>query len=462
MTTSAVIPAHLLPVGDGGSPDTEARFTATVRLVSNSGLILGSGVLVNSRWVLTAAHCVRNQPAEILVDRPGSSGSAGVSALIWRSGEHYEYASSDPWPRTVLGMKAGTDGLVLLVLDAELLSPNGFAEPSLASPSKGDLLTIAGFGENEFGNYPSTLWFADLASHCQCTTVARNSAIKHPTSPTAGMPRKDDSGAPVFLPSSSTDAQQLVGIHASRGPENECCPRGMKADGAIEVARYLPVDFSTWEWIESAIAAHESESKQIDALAPAPAARSEFCLRNQFHCWDLSSQDELDANVKTNTTWYLDDVAGKGILEKCDTVDLTTVGATTTMTINRMGKSVYSANLTKGSAHVLSKIQWLNGTDTNNNVTFYVYAMPRIYLTGKTARGVRVEAFKIPGDVRIPSDKNVADNKSCGNTSTVRTKCEVARAALPADAATRLLAALLDQTEDDQDDEGSGHNGPHP
>jgi hypothetical protein len=437
----------------GGTPDIEDNFPSALRLVSNE-LILGSAVLIEAGWALSAAHCVKNAPDELYVQSPRELSKVKVDTVYWRDegGTYHSVQSEQPWPETEQPSHAH-DRLILLKLSKKFATLRATASLSSVKLEIGAHLTVAGYGEYD-GVYDDVVRISDMRLFCKCSdNTDQYSMVPNFSGSKPGMPRSDDSGAPVFLPMPG-NRQRLVGIHVSRGPASGCCTEEENV-GEEPVARFLPVDLEAINWIVSVMSAPavQTQGPSTPSAAAAAAAMAKFCLRRHYSCREFSDARELSNG--SQDAWYLDAVAGHGYLEKCDKMIITRgkTRSKATMTIERKGVTKYSSDLTADMSSGAKEFEWLEGKDKSNpKITFYIYAYKARVLNGVpgTVRGIRIEVFdEDKGQSKFPpSEPNVICRTcKCDDEPSIAYPCRTDRALI---ASSTVL---------DQDDEGNGYEG---
>ncbi|XP_052892352.1 serine protease SP24D-like [Anopheles moucheti] len=215
----------------GGSVAAEGQFPHQVALLRSNALTCG-GSLIDSRWVLTAAHCVYNGgalvPASAIVVLAGSvSLSSGVRRAVARVIPHERYGNFQ-------------NDVALLQLQQSLPSSTYIRPISLRTTNvpAGSEIVISGWGRIYQGGPTSTLLRYNRATvipdqQCRAATGISSGLICF-TSPANNGACNGDSGGPAVL------NNQLVGV--ANFIINYC--GSSSPDGYAKVSDFVP-------WIQS-------------------------------------------------------------------------------------------------------------------------------------------------------------------------------------------------------------------
>jgi len=181
----------------GGAPDlTHLNVVALYRVVALDREEFDcSGVLIASRVVLTAAHCVSG-PAPLFVRSYSASGEPRTTRVSYAR-PHRDYQ----------GMLA--DDIALLLLEEELqIAPARWAESELP-PSVGEQVTAVGYGR---GNEAEPLGIRRAG----VSQVAAVLPARFETQPSPALACPGDSGGPVFGSSDAPGAVLGIVLSADR------------------------------------------------------------------------------------------------------------------------------------------------------------------------------------------------------------------------------------------------------
>jgi hypothetical protein len=451
-------------------PDLFRLFNATVSLQPGTSSVLGTGVIVAPRWVLTASHLFRLPQRTLRIHSELLSRSIGAIRIHWQSGLVCTLSGSDPWPAEAEKRAGEQDELVLVELENDV---SAFIQPAMlpgsTQPDANDTLALSGYGADGDGNLPDSVQFASLryagSFKNRSIAISDNRATLR-----NGMARKDDSGAPYFLRRTLPQPLQVVvGVHSSRSTAERCGLSDLPPQ--TTVACYIPIDQPAQQWIRSVIPEHapatrrRSTSITANAFAGSvsPTALSQpgaFILRGSHACQTLQNAAELDGS-----SWIMPVCAGTGtVLRTDDHVQIDMVGGQRTLTITRCGAAAarWTIALQTGGLN-FNSIHWLHGTftcaptDPNaafNGTRFYVFRRLNANVGGVDRRILRIEVF-LPNSKHVqPSAANIlipvtdAQLNALDPTAmTLLTSC-----ALPVP--VEPLSILGD---DDQDDEEDGY-----
>jgi hypothetical protein len=454
-----------LPIAkDGGREDASKDFmkdgerinplTSPVRMLGLSGQILGSGVLVWPNWVLTAAHVLASRPKVVRADQGHNTAPVRVVQIIWKSGASMDDGEGD-WPEGVENFRGEADELVLLRLETGSLSTSGLADHAvLPLLEHGELqpmekLALAGFGVDSAGNYADKVRIIRL--RCVGSIYSsRGVAIADLGDPDGALPRRDDSGAPIFRPDLLPDDPQLLcGIHVSRTHAKFCSRLNVVLPEYEIVSKYLPVGVEETDWIQQHI---KPSSKVVNSVETKP----NFILRRRFHCHSMATPFDL---ASPKRRWKMTAVcSNSGVLKDCDEVHILRSPAGAMLRIHRCGSSSVEREvlLTAGETnHKPQGILWLYGRDTRDGTDFYVFRRSDCRVQSESGDGswvlrrrIRIEVFVKNSTHVRPSIHNVeGENVTDGPDEPSLPRCVCADSGAP-------MPAVFG---DDQDDEGEGY-----
>jgi hypothetical protein len=207
---------------------TPEALDSSVRLRGGGGGVLGSGVRLRPRWVLSLAHLLASPQASIRVES-GCGADASVRALHWPGGVR-RLRGPQAWPPFGHGP---LEDFVLLELDEAL--------PHLRSPlldvrrvAAGTALQAVGWGVDADGNYPAQPRALPLVAQAADRAQPRF-GLAH-TVP-GHSPRQGHSGAGVYV---LGEGAGLLGLHAHR-----------EHSEGRERAAYLRLSVPLLGWIQS-------------------------------------------------------------------------------------------------------------------------------------------------------------------------------------------------------------------
>lgn len=254
---------------------TATNMAAVLRLTTASGIVLGTGVAVSPRMLLTASHLFCGKPPVVYAESPDGRRLAEAKALNWCSGE--KHAIGDPtWPKEVETYFGEKDQFVLVDFgrSASLVAPGDVPTLSDEELAAGLELVVGGLGVDEDGNYRPVVREIPMR---KVASAAGRFVRAEPLVDTGPHPGKDDSGAPMFVRAAG-GALRTVAIHAgvTLEPEDSRKPRWL----------FLPVTTEAIEWV--------GKTLQGAALAAEQDSRVPFCFRNRFPCLMLAKPGDLD------------------------------------------------------------------------------------------------------------------------------------------------------------------------
>lgn len=408
-----------------GVPDAAASIPVLeiVGPMNNCG---GTAVLLDESWALTASHCLASLAPGLSLRSPRLPGAiVEIAEIHWYSGLMWRAATNDPLPLDAARYTGDRDELVLMRLGKSL--PDTGRACSTVSPrlNEGDVLYVAGFGEDEVGNFPADRYARVAATrYAGLGTNERGLLQGDPQLQYSGMPQSGDSGAPVFTLDVLDEKGQihLVGIHSGRSRDDE---------GNV-VGEFLPLNADALSWIRKTMDA------PFDTGRPAGTPSADhFILRNRFTCRYVSDKLSLDNPDKYQ--WFLVDVFSPSHrLSNCTA--FTIAGGTLHIESDGIQQSIDLTREQNG--------HWLSGKASDNSC-WYVYqladASPPVP-ADSTGRRIRIEIYAVNSFNQPPSLSNVVDGQSLGESTVIVDPCLRNR-----------LVGKLGYYQPDQDDQGSGH-----
>lgn len=411
-----------------------------VKITGGTSLVLGTGVAIGSRWILTASHLFRGPHLRVRVKSWCGRDDVAVSAIHWQDISYVfpsrtQVGEPPSWPGSVGDLRGERDQPVLLELEEDLGLAN-YAQLG-GGYRTGEELRIVGYGIDSTGNYNAD----------EIATIARMVGVDAAQSqfgrcrsdprvaPDEDMPRHDDSGAPVF----KADTLNVIGIHSSRD-----WSRLAGAPQETETAQFILITGSIRDW---AIGHVQQGSRESPDAARRPRR---FVLRRLHACLTLTGGEKsLDG------TWHLSVPSGNpSVLRLCDRIQI----ANGEFRLYRCNAKVpvYQCKVRLGGDGQVPDA-WLHGVDKpgSNRVEFYIFRrsdglLPVAPSSGtiqyEIKRRLHVEVFK--GD----SPHDTPDgNLELGGA--VLDPLEMPRCT-GCLSSGKLLAKV-----DDQDDEGDAYEG---
>ncbi len=279
-----------------GVPDVGNVFANTVvRVTADSNIVLGSGVVIAAKWLLTASHLFCGGPSGVKVESPDGRILSVVRKIYWRSPsvDDYDLSSGLPWPDNAGTLSKEKDELVLLELEQAIAEQADVIRCRDATHVDGCSLLIAGAGMDAQGNFgrEALLYHVRYAGIRRGEAKTAGAGERLVLTAAAGVggaiPGKDSSGSPVFSPDLSDGlVRRLAGIFVSIDDGR----KGMDSppQGRPQTAMALKVDDAAWSWIDSV--AGTSPSRESGGTEPSPAR---FALRRRFGCLMMSTFEEM-------------------------------------------------------------------------------------------------------------------------------------------------------------------------
>lgn len=196
---SIVVQAQQRIIGGSTANITERPYQAAIYV---NGTFNGGGVIIGSRWILTAAHVVRNQSADKIQIYTGytnlnnaTTRSAAKRVIIHNK---YEYNPTSDWNDIAL--------IELMVpLQLNVAARKAINISTSTSYSKGTVAVTSGWGFRSTNGSAST---SQLYKTNVTIQSCNNQVII--AEPSNNMPFRGDSGGPLTISTSSGDL--LIGI----------------------------------------------------------------------------------------------------------------------------------------------------------------------------------------------------------------------------------------------------------
>ncbi len=433
------------------------------------GLIAGSAVAVAEHWAMSAAHCFRQEMTGLRLRNPDDTRAATVEAIHWRDGDSFEFGKSTIWPVSARSKGGRRDELVLLrtrepIADAKV---SALIDWQTMSPKEAPLL--AGFGEDDQGNYPrrGTVilleYFADTRERrgalrrvpgiddlIAAMTLDAKKTDPPKTHPLMfNLPYQDYSGGPVLQGVASISELRLRGIHVSRARAGEVAPFESQ-EPMEQVACFLPLLPGDRPWFDRLVLARSNIGNSPARLV------DRFTLRDRYLCKTLGSAMDIGG------TWRLHDVSGKAkFLGLCGTVvvmpsatgDSARVEIADKSGINRVAFNVTPAYVDGVGLVAFAGVHKASA----QSPAFYLFLENSGEIDGKEVRRIRIEVFVKGTTERKPSKKNIKANWDDPNAKpmTITHVCK---------SNSTAHVPLLDpeppelgDDDDDQDEEGDGY-----
>ncbi|MCG6117901.1 MAG: hypothetical protein MEQ07_06870 [Aquimonas sp.] len=323
-----------------------------VQIRDAAGVVLGTGLALAPRWVLSAGHVLRQKQSMVEVVDCAGLGRAWVRTLHWDGAEQRILAPGwkTPGPCILLELAdelmAGTPALGLV----ETL------KPAVA-------LRVFGLGQDAKGNYPTHPKAIDM----KVLGVGPDGVDYAPAGD--GAPGADDSGAPVLGPQGV-----VFGVHEGRRANGNYWFRGFDAQSRA--------------W--------------IDALRTQPAPGNEpFLLRARFPCRMVPKPDMLHGD------FLLGSAGGRGLLQIGDVLRFEATGSGLALSVIR-SKAVVIEGVKLKPVGVAPRVwawsgEFLQGGAAN---TVYVFAR-ELAATQQKAIRLRLEVFVEGGAHKRPTEDNL-------------------------------------------------------
>ena len=208
-------PQTKLKIIDGSTPSDNGLIEqSTVALVSSSGQVFCTGTLIDSRAVVSAAHCLENYRGTLYIGfGRNSSEFTYVQASSFSVNPSYNGSFAKAVPADISAITLSQN------------APSGYTPVNITSvPSRGSTVYLAGYGQTETGGSGQLFYKAvTVQSQTSDEFVVSNGACY------------GDSGGPAFVYDSAAGTLSVAGA-TSRG-----------ATGCRGTAVYTSVPyFSSW------------------------------------------------------------------------------------------------------------------------------------------------------------------------------------------------------------------------
>jgi hypothetical protein len=234
-----------------GTVESDEMFPWVVRVQGTLGC---HGVLIEPRWVLTAAHCIVGSFNGVTVSyRRLSSQTGAATGQTQATGQSSVFVHPDYQPAT------GANDIGLVKLRAPLdpdFAPDPLLQPALL-PAEGNYTGAAAVVASQIHHTATAPLPAGKVAVLRGTVWGESATLLYAKSPTASLCPGDSGSGFVTM---SGGVNRVIGI-ASEGSNTTACDRANAEFTATKVSAYLP-------WIRSFTGAVQTPYRYIARSAP--------------------------------------------------------------------------------------------------------------------------------------------------------------------------------------------------